>query len=316
MRRNRICFKNKKICLLILSSSILLIPSISWSHGWAGKRFFPSTLATEDPFVNDELSFVAGHIKAPDEDGVVNRTTNIEAEYTKTIFPKFGISLGGNYNFVDPVNGDSNHSGFSNMEVGAKYQFFTSEKYESLMSIGLGASIGTTGDPNVPEADSYSVIAPGVFFGQGFGFLPETLKYLRPFAFTGLVQGNVPLTGHSHEDGETVQNSNTLTWGGSIEYSIPYLQAFIKDVGIPAPFKNMIPLVEVAGESCIDTECNGTTGTINPGVIWVGSFFQIGLEATVPFNNATGNNVGVLAQFHLFVDDIAPNTFGRPLFGN
>ncbi len=299
-----------------LSASLLLIPSYSWSHGWAGKRFFPSTLATEDPFVNDELSFVAGHIKAPDEEGRLTRTTNIEAEYTKTIFPKFGISLGGNYNFVDPANGEPNQSGFSNMDVGAKYQFFTSEKYESLLSLGLGASIGTTGDPNVPEADTFSTVAPGIFFGQGFGFLPKTLKYLKPIAITGLLQANVPITGHSTVGGVILQNSNTLTWGGAIEYSIPYLQSFIKDTGIPGPFKRMVPLVEVSASSCIDSECSGTTGTINPGIIWVGDFIQFGLEATVPFNNATGNNVGVLAQFHIFIDDVAPKTFGRPLFGN
>ena len=305
-----------KIFAGLVLSSLLLIPSYSWAHGWAGKRFFPSTLATEDPFVNDELSFVAGHIKAPDEDGALNRTTNIEAEYTKTIFPKFGISLGGNYNFVDPVNGDPDQSGFSNMEVGAKYQFFTSEKYESLLSVGLGASIGTTGDPNVPESDTFSTVAPGIFFGQGFGSLPQNLKYLRPIAITGLLQANVPITGHSTVGGETVQNSNTLTWGGAIEYSIPYLQSFIKDVGIPAPFNRMVPLVEVSASSCIDTACSGTTGTIHPGVIWVGDSVQFGLEATIPFNNATGDNVGILAQFHIFIDDIAPKTFGRALFGN
>jgi hypothetical protein len=310
--------KNKilNFALVALLTSLLIIPSYGWSHGWAGKRFFPSTLATEDPFVNDELSFVLGHIRAPDEDGAVNHTTNIEAEYTKTIFPKFGISLGGNYNWVDPVNGDPNHSGFSNMEVGAKYQFFTSDKYESLLSLGLGASIGDTGNPNVPEADSFSTVAPGIFFGQGFGFLPKNLKYLRPFAITGLLQANVPTRGHSIEDDEIIPNSNTLTWGGAIEYSIPYLQTFIKDVGIPAPFNRIIPLVEVSASSCIDRACSGTTGTINPGVIWVGDYVQFGLEATIPFNNATGNDVGVLAQFHIYVDDVAPKTFGRPLFGN
>ena len=31
-------------------------PGIAEAHGFAGKRFFPATLATEDPFVADELS--------------------------------------------------------------------------------------------------------------------------------------------------------------------------------------------------------------------------------------------------------------------
>lgn len=304
------------LVMLLTSLLLLLIPSSVWSHGWAGKRFFPSTLATEDPFVNDEFSIVTGHIKAPNEDGDLTRSTTIDAEYTKTIFPNFGISLGAAYNFVHDVNGGSNQSGFSNLEVGAKYQFLTSEKYESLLSLGLGATVGTTGDINVPESDIFSTVAPGIFFGQGFGFLPKRLKYLRPLAFTGLLQANVPLSSHSIVDGVASQNSNTLTWGGAIEYSIPYLQAFIKDVGIPAPFNRMIPLVEVSASSCMDSACSGTTGTINPGFTWVGNYIQLGLEATIPVNHATGNNIGVLAQFHIYVDDAAPKTLGRPLFGN
>jgi|GEM_PF-6910703 len=72
-----------KFYFFALTGSLFLLPASGWSHGTAGKRFFPSTIATEDPFVNDEFSFVTGYIKAPDEDGAMNRTTNIETEYTK-----------------------------------------------------------------------------------------------------------------------------------------------------------------------------------------------------------------------------------------
>ena len=37
-----------------------------------------------------------------------------------------------------------------------------------------------------------------------------------------------------------------------------------------------------------------TTGTINPGVIWFGRYFQLGIEAVIPVNTMTGKNVGVL----------------------
>ena len=53
-----------------------------------------------------------------------------------------------------------------------------------------------------------------------------------------------------------------------------------------------------------------TTGTINPGVIWVGKYYQVGVEAMIPVNRQSGTGVGAIAQLHFFLDDIFPNTIG------
>ena len=58
-----------------------------------------------------------------------------------------------------------------------------------------------------------------------------------------------------------------------------------------------------------------TTGTINPGVIWVGNKFQVGIEALIPINRQSGTNVGVIAQLHFYLDDIDPRGIGKPIFG-
>ena len=58
-----------------------------------------------------------------------------------------------------------------------------------------------------------------------------------------------------------------------------------------------------------------TTGTINPGLIWVGSYFQVGVEAIIPVNRDSGTGVGVLGQLHLYLDDIFPRSYGQPLIG-
>ncbi len=60
----------------------------------------------------------------------------------------------------------------------------------------------------------------------------------------------------------------------------------------------------------------GTTGTVTPGVIWIGKYFQVGLEAIIPINRASGTGVGVLAQLHFYLDDLFPNSIGKPLFGS
>src|SRR5215467_9385058 len=51
---------------VILSWLVLFgFPTWSWAHGFAGQRFFPTTLAVDDPFVSDELSFLFQHVKEP-----------------------------------------------------------------------------------------------------------------------------------------------------------------------------------------------------------------------------------------------------------
>ncbi len=57
---------------------ILLLPVSSWAHGFAGKRFFPTTFQVDDPFISDEFSVLIGHIKDPDA-----KTTEIDIDYSK-----------------------------------------------------------------------------------------------------------------------------------------------------------------------------------------------------------------------------------------
>jgi len=91
----------------------------------------------------------------------------------------------------------------------------------------------------------------------------------------------------------------------------------VKDLGIRAPFDRLIPLVEFPMTTPLNRVKgpSPTTGTINPGVIWSGKYFQVGVEAVIPVNQHTGNNVGVLTQLHFYLDDLLPQIFGKPLFG-
>ena len=57
-----------------------------------------------------------------------------------------------------------------------------------------------------------------------------------------------------------------------------------------------------------------TTGTVNPGVIYVADKYQLSVEALIPVNRASGHGVGVIGQLHLYLDDIFPNSLGKPLF--
>jgi hypothetical protein len=83
---------------------------------------------------------------------------------------------------------------------------------------------------------------------------------------------------------------------------------------VAEPFRNVIPLVEFAMNSPLNRGGGQTTGTINPGLLWESRYFQIGAEAVVPANRATGPNVGAIVQVQIYIDDLLPRIFGYPLF--
>jgi hypothetical protein len=287
--------------------ALLMTAGAAGAHGLAGKRFFPSTIAIDDPFVSDELTLPSIlHIRRPasGEEPATNETT-FSGEFSKRITPDFGFSLGGELTHLDPDEGDS-VTGFGNLEVGLKYQFFKSAEHEAILSAGLSWEVGGTGSKKI-GAESFDVVTPGLFFGKGFGDLPDAVAFLKPFALTGQAGVAIP----------TRSSPNVFTWGLALEYSIPYLESFVKDLGLPGPFRQLIPLVEVEFQHPLDRGHTGEyTGTVNPGIVWAGKFFQVGIEAVFPVNDRTGKNVGIRGMLHFFLDDLFPKSIGRPLFGN
>jgi hypothetical protein len=295
----------------------------AYGHGFAGARFFPATLSTDDPFVADELSLpTVSTIRTPDDGGT--RQTDISVDIAKRITPQFAIEIGETVTALNPHEGRA-VNGFANLELSGKYQFLKNDAHEAIVSLGLGVEIGGTGSRSI-GADSFSTWTPGIFFGKGFGDLPEVLRFLKPLAITGLAGVGIPTSASTRSvtgddrtgerEVEIERHPDVLEWGFALEYSVIYLQSQVQDMHLPAPVDRLIPLVEFALETPLNRGSRGqTTGTINPGVILAGKYFQVGVEAIVPINERTGTNVGVIAQLHFFLDDLFPHSLGRPLFG-
>ena len=105
-------------------------------------------------------------------------------------------------------------------------------------------------------------------------------------------------------------NPTVFQWGFTFQYSLQYLQSYVRDVGLPAPLNRMIPIVELPLETPINGHNAGRiSGSVNPGIIWFGRYLQLGIEAVVPINSDVTKNVGVLAQVHFYLDDILPQIF-------
>lgn len=309
-------------------AAIALIPfSGSSAHEIVGNRFFPATLSIDDPGVNDEMSLpTVDSFKTGDVPPV--RQRDISAEFSKRITEDFAISFGTTYTFLGPIDPTAaGANGFQNLETLFKYRVFKSPEHEFVMSVGLGVEWGGTGSSTV-GAEPFNTYTPTLFFGKGLGDLPDTLSWLRPIAITGQVGYAIPGRNFTTTFGvdpdtgaltaDTEFNPRMMNWGGTIQYSMPYLKSSVVDLGLPDFINHLIPLVEANLQTPVsNTLTSGTltTGTIQPGVIWVGNTFQVGVEALIPINRQSGRNVGVIAQLHLYLDDIDPRGIGKPLFG-
>jgi len=296
------------------------------AHGLIGQRFFPATLTIDDPFVADELSLpTVLHIKnLGSEEGPPTLQTDVSGEISKRLSPNLGLSLGGAYTLLNPDPGNS-VSGFDNMEVSLKYVFWKSAAHETLLSAGVSWDVGGTGSKKI-GAESFDTVTPQLFFGKGFGDLPAAVEWLKPLALTGAFGLDIPTrrynqTISTNDEGEVEVerelNPKVMQWGFTVQYNLQYLQSFVRDVGLPAPFNRLIPLVEFSMQTPVEGRQSGrTTGTINPGVIWFGRYLQLGIEAVIPVNTRTGKNVGVIGQVHFYLDDIAPKVFTwTPFYG-
>jgi hypothetical protein len=299
------------------------------AHEIVGNRFFPATLGIDDPGVNDELAFpTVSSFKTGDDPSF--RQRDFSGEFAKRITEAFAVSVGSTYSRLSAPGGPTGMgaNGFQNLETTFKYRVFKDPTHEFVMSVGLNVEWGGTGTASV-GADPFNTYTPTLYFGKGFGDLPDTLSWIRPVAVTGQIGYAIPgrrsttTFGIDPDSGDptidTEFHPRVLNWGGSLQYSMPYLKSAVIDLGLPDFINRLIPLVEATLQTPVSntlTSGTVTTGTINPGFIWIGNGYQVGVEALIPINRQSGTNIGVIAQLHFYLDDLDPRGLGKPIFGN
>jgi hypothetical protein len=314
-------FKSLAGTAALAAVTVVLSNAGALAHCFVGGRFFPATLAIDDPCVADELSLPTVAWSKTGDDPPA-RQLDLSMEYSKRITEYFGVSIGSTWTHLSQP-GMPSQSGFQNLETTFKYQFLTLPDREFVMSAALVVEWGNTGAAGV-GAEAFTTFTPTLYFGKGFGTLPDGAGWLRAFGLTGQIGYSIPSSRSSTTvdpdsgDISVDLHPQFLTYGFSLQYSMPYLKSSVVDLQLPDFFNHLIPIVEGSFQTPVANNFNtgiGTTGTINPGVIWVGNYFQVALEAIVPINRASGTGVGAMVQLHLYLDDIFPRGIGAPLFG-
>jgi hypothetical protein len=303
--------------LSVCALAFLFVPitfTASFAHCFVGARFFPATLAIDDPCVADELSLpTVDWLRTGDQPPASE--WDVSAEISKRITEDFGISIGDTWSQIHQPGGFT-AAGFSDLETTFQYQLLKAPDHELAMLLGLIVDWGGTGAVHSGLGTPYTLLTPTYYFGKGFGDLPDSAGWFRAFAITGQIGYQIPT--ESYDLTQNLFIPQVLTYGASLQYSMPYLKSEIQDLQFPDFINHLIPIVEAQFSTPVANNFGNsyvTTGTVNPGVIWVGTYYQVGLEALLPINRESGTGVGFLAQLHLYLDDMFPNTVGQPLLG-
>jgi hypothetical protein len=302
-----------------LVAAMIALSNAAQAHGIVGNRLFPGTLAFDDPAVMDELILPAvSSLKHPGE-GVDVTDNLISGTFSRLLTSTVAFEIESGW--MHRNWGTAQRWGLDTTTLGLKGLLYKNELHEVMISAGLGWGIGRTGAQGVGAANP-DTLQPGIFFGKGFGDLPDGFSWLRPFAVTGAVTLEHPMAGSATNFGIDFDSGqlgpmltravDTLHWGFAIQYSTYYLTGSYKPGKLPKdePLHQVIPLVEFAFDT---PRGEKTAATMNPGLAYVADTWQIAAEAIVPLNSEGGRTIGVRANLFLFLDDLIPAVFGKPL---
>jgi hypothetical protein len=307
--------------------------SPAFSHTIVGDRVFPATLTIDDPGENDEFVMPSfAYTAAANPDGTLGPLTyGFDWEYSKTITYNLAFSVGSS--FIHQVNPSANS--WSNIETQLKYGLYQNAEHEFIVSVAGSVEWGNTGtgfnNPNLASPpDTVTSLTAKAYVGKGFGDVEA--EWVKPFAVTGEIDYNwstQPIS-FSFDPVSGLVESQTptlLTYGATIQYSLLYMNSFVHEV--PEFFRQLVPTFEAIFTSPVSNigpsvlgafpGTHETTGTYGPALYYFGRIgpvvYQAGISAQIPINLASGKHVGALAVVDFLLDDMFPDSIGKPLFG-
>jgi hypothetical protein len=300
-----------------LAGAILLIAiSPAFAHTIVGNRVFPATLTIDDPGVNDELVLPAfSYLQTSNPDGTLGPITYSAGwEFDKTITPDLVFTIGNEYDWQRNPQAE----GWSNLDTEAKYVFYQNPEHEFIIAGAESVDWGNTGSPQSASLPStpFTTVTSKAFIGKGLGDVP--VDWIRPFAVTGEMDFSIPTVSINPDQS---LNPTVLTYGATLQYSLLYENSFIHQM--PEFFNRLIPAFEGIFSTPVSNigpyvpgqfSPSDTTGVVGPSLYYIGQYFEVGVMAQVPINEESGRHVGALAIIDFFLDDIAPDSIGKPIF--
>jgi hypothetical protein len=288
--------------IIALAVSVLA-PGEGFAYTAAGDRTFPAMLIQPQVAPSDAIwgTFSTQPQNAA-KTGDPTQDSSFTGTFSKTITDRFGIQLEDGLSLIDRLHA-SPVSGFQNLDLQIQYEMVLDQQHEFVLSVEVDRQFGRTGDGRVNSPD-LSTTQPSMTFAKGLNELP--FPFARPFAITGFAGYQIADAGRS----------NMVNAGLSLQYSFPYLVSKVEVIDLPGYLRGMTPIVEFSYSAPAGPgPSQPQTLIVAPGISYSqNSGWELGVEAMIPTNRATGRGVGVIAQMVVQLDYLLAGTFlGRPI---
>ena len=168
MLRNPLCSRAIAVALLFIPLSL----STSFAHCFVGARFFPATLATDDPCVADEMSLPTVAWSRTSDVPPAQRMGHL-GENCTSASPRISASRSATPGRRSASRAAPRWPVSPISKPRFQYQLLKNDSHELAMLLGLIVDWGGTGATNSGIGTSYSVLTPTYYFGKGFGDLPD-----------------------------------------------------------------------------------------------------------------------------------------------
>jgi len=291
---------------LALATSLLLLYGADAALAQSVARNYIEPLITEDTFTTNEADILPGWSRGAD-----SREFVLAVQIEKSIAQNASIEVTGQWDQQSPPGNHRDRTGFDNLEVLPKYDFYIADEHEFRLAAAID-SFFPVGNSQV-ENNTHYLAGPMLLWTKGMGDLPRDswLRYLRPIDIQG-------------DGGCLFEFSGSFSAkpfaDAILAYNIPYMLA---DAGstraaqwIHGPLKNLVPFSELNYVEFTAGRRGRTPPALfaTPGIAYVAGPYQVsvGTQIALNHNASQQDKVSLLGLLNVQLDPIFPAISWNP----